>query len=479
MTGAFAGAFKNPTLLAMLGSVAAHGVIVLASTLNPANQSSSNSLRIVNLAPPTAAPKTNNGLGNTLSVPNDLPPINLGDIPQLSPLPDVSKLTLPPSQSFYVGSGTPSLSVGKLPIANVPQPSMPLSQLPIYGIPTLPQQGGSGSVPLQLPTNQNFSRNGTSASANDPSQLRYPEYSAPQSSTLPSLAAGDFHNSDLVNLYTQPSGPSSESGNQTAMAPGNLPSPLPQGSGTPTSDISPETRGGFKTWLQAQSQVYNQPLSAQSGPALVAVYPESDCDLKQSSSAIISAIYGPDGGIAPNPDAIQVLESASTISMNNAAIAAVRAYRPPAASIYQAFNFKVDIPYIAAACEAANPRPSATPTSSPSPTDSPKQKRPTPSQTTSPTPSSTGTPKGSPDTSTKTPASPAASPSPEPRSGPSNTASPSVAPQTSASPSPNVPAPSNGPETSTSPEPAPIGGGDSPLGPLPSPSIVPAPTPSP
>ncbi|HEY9824356.1 MAG TPA: hypothetical protein V6D19_02845, partial [Stenomitos sp.] len=452
------------------------GVIVVASTLNPANQSTSNSLRIVNLAPPTTAPKVNNGAGNnTLSVPNGLPPINLGDVPQLSPLPDISQLNLPPSQSFYVGSGTPSLSVGKLPIANIPQQSMPVSRLPIYGIPT----GGSGSVPLQLPTNQTFASGGTSGAANDPNQLRYPEYSAPQSSTLPSLTAGDFHNSDLVNLYTRPPSNTTEPNNQTAMTPGGLTSPLPQGSGIPTSDVSPETRGGFKTWLQAQSEAYGQPLSAQSGPALVAVYPEADCGLKQSSSAIISAIYGPDGGIAPNANSIQVLESASTVSMNNAAITAVRAYRPPAAGIYQAFNFKVDIPYIAAVCEAANPGPSATPTSSPSPTDSPKQKRPKPSQTASPTPSSTDKPKGSSDNSTKTPTSPAASPSPEPRSGPSNAASPSVSPQTSASPSPKVSAPSNGPEAATSPEPTPVGGGDSPLGPLPSPSIVPEPTPSP
>ncbi|NJM76001.1 MAG: hypothetical protein HC852_09675 [Acaryochloridaceae cyanobacterium RU_4_10] len=55
----FSGAFRNPTLMAMLGSVGFHGVLVLFSALRPAD-SQTNHLRIVSIAPPSVskAPQT-------------------------------------------------------------------------------------------------------------------------------------------------------------------------------------------------------------------------------------------------------------------------------------------------------------------------------------------------------------------------------------------------------------------------------------
>ncbi|MGB8702573.1 MAG: hypothetical protein WCD18_24430 [Thermosynechococcaceae cyanobacterium] len=466
MSRSGSGALRNPTVLAMLGSAGIHVVLVAMSALSPADSQQGNQLRIVNLAPGTLLPKPSGipgmpGMpGTTLPVPNGLPPLNLGNVPDLGPLPDVSAFRAPLSQSFYTGSGTksPAFSLGNLPISNIPQASIPTTKLPNSGRFGLPNNTDNGTVPLRPPTLSPFTGFPSSgASGVTPNNSNY---GVAQNPNLPQLNPGGFQNNDLANLYAKSSPVPPP--NPTFPTGPSLPSDAPTNSTEPlveSSDwgISPQVRGNFKNWLQAQSDRRGQTLSAQAGPRLTATYPPGACASKQEGSAVISAVYGPDGSLANGADSVQILQSATSMTLNRAAISAVEAYRPPAAGIYQAFNFTVDIPYSATVCQP--PKSSETEKSS---KPKPKSKaKPTPSPSASPEPRQGATP--------KPPSAQDLQPAPS-QTLPLPSANPSPFDSPSPSPTPQSVVPSPKPQLSESQE----------LAPLPSPEIaVPESTPKP
>jgi hypothetical protein len=535
MSESFRGMMQNPTVVAMLGSTAIHGLLVVTSAFSPAESQSVDQLRIVNLAPPSSStndPSSKPNPNNNLLVPNDLPPISLGEVPQMAPLPDLSQFStpnIPPSQSFYAGDAR-SLSVGKLPTTNPPQRSVQVSRLPTYGVPNFrtpnygtPNLGSSGlsssggnppPSPNGLPNSNGLPNNGAglippqsvlgplsegtfpgsgsapSGQSSAATQPNYPGYNVSRNPGLPQLSGEPLRNSDLVDLYARPNPE-----NATAKSPVENPSVNPASPGA----VTPGTRDSFKKLLQERSAAIGQPLSAQTGPRLTAAYPASACGTKQDGLAIISAVYGPKGALATDFKAIQVVQPAATPALNQAAIAAVKAQpQPAAAGIYQAFNYTVDIPYSAAACgRAATPaKPVQT---SPAPSSLPVVPKPTkiPLPSTPPVPLSAPTAIPSP---IGKPIAPQASPSP--RTSPSLPGAASPAPvsspkPSSAFPSPDfipsreVPPPSKpSPDASVAPprpqpQPSPVETtpqatpptGD--IGPLPSPAITAPETPQP
>jgi hypothetical protein len=420
-----AGTFLNPTILAMVGSVGAHGILVLISALHPA-EGQQNTLQVVSIAPQGSATKVQKP--GTLSVPNELPPINLGKIPQLPAAPDISIAKIPPSQSSYMGS--PSKAIGKLPIYNVPIQSFPGSAVPNVGQSGIPNSilGGVGPFGSTGSTFGGAGSTGNSRAGSTPNR----GYEA-----LPSPVLPKFPQSSGNDLSTPNSGASAT--NPVAM-----------------DTISAQARKKYKDSVNLQSQRYGQKLSAQIGPWLRADYPPQACASRQNGFAAVSGLYGPDGIIVSSDDAVQVLQASDPV-FEQAAIAEVTRYRANAAGIYQSISFKVDVPYSSSVCLSAQPKssPTSTPktdsTASPSPSGQPTQtSSPQISPQISPEPSPQGQPLVPPKTVPITPEPSSISP----------------APVQSSAPESSTPAPTGG----ASPSPAP----DSPsLEPLPAPSIAP------
>lgn len=341
----------------MLGSVGIHGVLAIVSLLHPA-ESQTNSLRIVSIAPQPAVPK-NPGLG--LPVPNSLPPINLGKVPQLPPIPSTSAIKIPPS--MYI----PSSGALKLPkITNPPIRS--------FAPPSLVNPNEApGNIGTLVPPNVPPGNNGASTPSSPSGRATpdYSQYSVPRSSNLPKLSSGEFQQNS-EGLYARSSSPSSSE------------SPLGP---APVGATSSEVRAQARTWLQAQERRYGQKLSLQGGQSLTADYPVEACPSQQQGVARVAAIYGPNGIVATR----EIIESAPNPILDKAAIAEVDRFRPEAANVYQAFNFMVRIPYSTTVCEAAQPKPS--PTQAPSseasdrPSSNPQPSSPQPSNNSVPQPS--------------------------------------------------------------------------------------------
>jgi Gram-negative bacterial TonB protein C-terminal len=365
----FTEVFRNPTALAMIGSVGVHGVLVLFSAMKPADSLPA-PLRVISLDPGSSTTDLNALLApnNSLPVPNALPPINLGDVPELSALPDISKFRNP-SQSVFLGSDPSAIDFGKLSIANPPQKSVLGAQGRVYGLslPKIPRQGGANSSlsPLE--------RTPSSGQLSGVPLPDYSKYTVIPNQAPPNLNPGSNQLSSGSALTT-PYEPFSASPSPSV-------SPDPAASGNNAAPV----RASYTGWLAAQSQAFGQPISTQPGPRLTAEYPASACNSKVQGSAIIAAVFGPDGAIAKSDSAIQVLQSAETLALNRAAIAAVESYRLPTPSgIPQAFNFTVDIPYSDAVC-----RGESTPANSVKPSPSLKETlQPTSTPTVSPSPAS-------------------------------------------------------------------------------------------
>lgn len=409
---------RNPTLIAMLGSVGIHGALAIFSVLHPA-ESQTNHLRIVSIAPQPVAPKSQ---GTGLPVPNSLPPINLGEVPQLPPIPSTSAIKIP--SSMYIPSSG-SLKLPKItnpPIRSFVPPSLANPKGAPNSIGTL--------VPPNIPSGNNDAS--TPSSSLGRATPDYSQYSVPRSSNLPKLASEEFQKNN-ESLYARSS------------------SPTPSSSETPpgvsVGDTSSEVRTQARTWLQAQERRYGQKLSLQAGQSLTADYPIEACASQQQGVARVVAIYGPNGTVATR----EIIELAPNPILDKAAIAEVDRFRPEAANVYQAFNFAVRIPYSTKVCEAAQPQPSPTQIPSPEASDRPTS-NPQPSN---PQPSSNSVPQ---------PSFPPAKPLPEPKG---------IAPAEPIPPD-QVQPPPQAPQPSATPKPAPTGAADSPnLEPLPNPSIVP------
>jgi TonB family protein len=465
----FSKTLQTPTVLAMLGSAGVHVILIIISALKPA-EGQPQRFQIVNLPPKSSTNQTVPipGSGSTLPVPNGLPPVSLGNVPEMGALPDFSSFPLPPSQSFFtgsnLGSGLSSIDPNQLRIRNPPQPSFPNQPRPKSTSPTDP----NGVTPLQPPNTAQLPN--VIALENAPSNLSDPnsrQFSG-NNSKLSSLSAEPFSARNALNdLYGQkisqsPSTPA------TSTALSNTP-----GSEN-TDDVSTETkfvesRKNLTRWLAAQSLLNVHQMSAQKGPQLTAAYPIESCASQQNGTAVVAAVYGPDGSVSSQSGAVQILESAPNPVMNQAAIAAVSAYRVEPKKVPQAFTFTVDIPYSSAVCASAQPKsspkrsPSASPSASPKPSNTPSQS----TQRSSPKP----TRPSSAQSSTPSPSIPASNPTPSSVPQPP-AASPSVmTPESPSSASPSSSAPPSIIETApSSPN----------MEPLPSPSIsVPESTPAP
>ncbi|MCG9891703.1 MAG: energy transducer TonB [Thermosynechococcaceae cyanobacterium MS004] len=459
-------ALQTPTILAMLGSAGFHIILVAASALNPA-ESQPNRLQILSIAPNPATQglPTAPGANNNLSVPSDLPPINLGNVPQLGALPDPSTFALPSSsQSFFAGTSPGSINLDGIRTLDVPQRSFD------------PAQFGGGSnfsngtapFPLQPPNTAqlpsiaggNFQASG---SGTDPSQL-----SADGTAPVGPIAPAPLSNQDLIALYAgEPnSAGSNAAGPNTAdpNSPVSLASPNAVTPEVPPSEtISPEVRGRVKVAHSANEKLLGQNMPIQRGPRLAASYPAAACDSKQEGSAEVYGVFGPDG----SNKIAEVVAGAPSLSLNQAARAAVKAHSVAAAGANQAIIFTVDIPYSAAVCgeqsepssdktpqapsgSSASPKPSATPSGTPStPPERPSSRQPASSPTTTPKPPSTETNSPS--------SSPSVSPSEGSSGAPSSTPLQSPVPEPSASnsPEPEPSTPPEAPKASDTPEPQP------------------------
>jgi hypothetical protein len=495
----FARALRNPTVLAMLGSAGVHLVLVLISALKPA-EGQPQRFQIVNLPPKASTNKLatnpnpanpNNPNGSNLPVPNGLPPMSPSDIPpQFEALPDISTFRMLPSQPSFSGInpglGSASIGINKLRTRDLPQRSFPNVQRPKSGWPTVPNVP-NGSIPLQPPDTRpeqlpvlnpldNPPDNSSGNSSSVPSSANASQFSAADRSKLSALTSTPFSAKEF--LYGQQPPQSSPTPNNSA-ASSNIPGTESTGNSTPGSSL--ESREKFARMIDAQRLRVVQKFSVQKGPQLAAAYPQESCGSQKNGTAIVYALYGPDGAVAQESDAIQVLASAPDEAMNQAAIAAVSTYRPKARNVYQAFTFPVDIPYSAAVCQAAQPK------SSPAPTQSPK---PTKGKSVAPSPSATPSnlPSGNPQSSSPTPTPSASqSPSPLPSAPTSNPVPSSVSQPSSASPiaptpeTPTPETPSPAPSASALPSPPTETTGPSApsLEPMPSPSIaVPESTPA-
>jgi Gram-negative bacterial TonB protein C-terminal len=362
----FTEVFRNPSVLAMIGSVGVHGVLVLFSAMKPADSLPA-PLQVISLDPGSTTTNLNALLppNSSLPVPNGLPPINLGDVPELSALPNISKFRNP-SQSVFLGSDPSVIGFGKLSIANPPQKSVLGAQRPVYGLnlPKRPSQGGTSSSQSLF---------GGGLSSGQLAGVPQPDYSryAPNPNPTPPSLNPDSSQIGSGSALAKPYEPFSTSASPSA-------SPNPAAAGNNAAPV----RASYTGWLAVQSQAFGQPISTQPGPRLTAAYPLSACSRKVQGSAVIAAIFGPDGSIAKGNSVVQVLQSAETQALNQAAIAAVESYRMPSPSgIPQALNFTVDIPYSEAVCKAEstpeapiksspslkNSKPDSTPTNSPSP----------------------------------------------------------------------------------------------------------------
>jgi hypothetical protein len=189
---------KNPTILAMLSSLGFHGLLAIISVLNPV-ESQPNRLRIVNLAPANPASTNNNRISSptTLPVPKGLPPINLGNVPQLSDSMSTSPF-FAPNRSFTSGLSQSSIDIKKLRTADLPQRSFPITPRPDYSGITVP----NGIPPLQQPDTAQIpdlrgEKFRPSGLGTVPSQLDV----AQDPNVSPITPSAPLNNSDLVNVY--------------------------------------------------------------------------------------------------------------------------------------------------------------------------------------------------------------------------------------------------------------------------------------
>ncbi len=348
---AFEAFLRNPSILAMIGSAGIHGVLVLFSGLKPA-ESLPPPLSVISLDPGSSTTNLNGLLAsNGLPVPNGLPPINNGDVPQGPNAIDISK-----GSPFIGSSSNPfNAGLGGLQTTDTPQKSVLGSQGVVkVSVPNRPSTASKNSTPSQ---------GGQNPSGKPQAQPNNPYPGTNPNPNLPNLPAGT---NESVNGFPLPS----PSPSPIAIA-SPRPAPLSGGAAAPVRDT-------YVAFLQERAQFYKQSISTQTGPRLTAAYPITACSSKAQGSALLAAIFGPDGSISRDTS-VQVLNSAESQTLNNAAIAEVENYRVPLPTgLYQALTFTVDIPYSDTACNPGS-SPSPSTTISPSPTGTPTKPRSTPS----------------------------------------------------------------------------------------------------
>lgn len=358
---------QNPTVVAMLGSLGFHGLLVLTSGLKPTAELPQR-LQIINLAPRSAQQGPGkNSLNAAAALSTKLPPISLDHISKSWTFPDASKLS--PAQTFFAGTDLASIDLNKSQTMDLAQKSGAKlgAPVPIYG--SLPQPKSSlkqtsGNIFSDI-SNSIFSKQ-TPANSFGTTQLN-PTTSF-SSSAVPSLLPTPSTEPQAAPAEPLPNPPASSV----------TPSPSPRSSPQPTppeqidnpplptpAALSSETWETFSQWLQSHSLRNIREINAQVGPSLIATYPPEACASHQEGTAIIAAIYGPNGNLTSGSDSIKVLEPAPTVELNQAARAAVSKHHPPIINDYQAFTFEVNIPYSETVCEGSKQSVSSQPSEKP------------------------------------------------------------------------------------------------------------------
>jgi hypothetical protein len=328
---AFEAFLRNPSILAMIGSVGVHSVLVLFSGLRPAESLPPPPLRVISLTPGSSPTNLNSLLPpNGLPVPNGLP----GDIP--------------------VGMNAMDIAKASSPFVNLPSTDTP-------------QQSSAGAgavVKASLPKNPGkvFQKTGQSKTgdqnAKGKSQSKPEDYSIYKPDPNPSPLKVKPDSTDLAG------GASMAPSSSTAL--GNLGSSAP-----PTGTVDTGIKEAFGVFLQERSVFYKENISSQS-VSIASDYSPETCQNKSQESATIGAIFRSDGSFTQNEKDITMMSSASTGVLNDVAKAAVKSYRMPnPPGKYQAYVFTVDIPYSAALCKPKGSSPAASP-ASPSPEPSSK-----------------------------------------------------------------------------------------------------------
>ena len=432
--GSFSRNIRNPTLMAMLGSAGFHAVLAMFSLLKPA-ESQPGRLRIVSLVPPgTVQTALGAKKATTLPVPSGVPPINMSNVPQFGELPGTTPFALP-SGALLPKSNISSIDLRKLRTADLPQRSFSVAKSLDF---SQSASQNSGNLPSPTAGQMLANQSGNFGSSRSGTFVPPP---LPQNPAMPNVASGPMLNGNGLNgLYSgQTPAPFSSPDGSTVPSSSDPANPTDPGNSTesvgvpPVQASSPEAKSSVRNWLQAQSLRYGQQISVQTGRPLIATNASEACDAKQGGTVRVAAIYAPNKTFPLN-DAIEIIESASTPGLNQAASRAVRKFPIEPAGAYQSFTYSVAVPYSESFCQALQQK---TPASSPKPTD-----------TASPEPTPTGpelTPTG-PSKQTSQP-KPATEPAATPPSAQSNpTTMPTVPSRVRTSPlKPNLPSSNSSP----------------------------------
>jgi hypothetical protein len=322
---AFEAFLRNPSILAMIGSVGVHAVLVLFSGLRPAESLPPPPLRVISLTPGSRPTNLNSLLPpNALPVPNGL----LGDIPVGMNAMDIAKASSP-----FVN----------LPSTNTPQQSSAGAGAVVKA--PLPKNPGKASQKAGQSKTGDQNAKGKSQSKSEDYSIYKPDLNQVQ----PKVTSGS---TELA------SGPSTAPSSSTAPSPGNLGNPAPL-----TGTVDTGIKGAFGVFLQERSVFYKENISSQS-VSIASDYSPETCQNKSQESATIGAIFRSDGSFTQNEKDITTMSSASTGVLNDVAKAAVKSYRTPnPPGKYQAYVFTVDIPYSAALCKPKSSSPAPSPVS--------------------------------------------------------------------------------------------------------------------
>jgi Gram-negative bacterial TonB protein C-terminal len=332
----FKTALKTPTILAMLGSVVFHGLLVVSSGIVPPEPQPQR-LRIVAIAPkPLQGGHRTGSLKSNLFVPGTLPPVNLSQIPKSWKFPDVSKLTSR-TPFFFPRSTLSPINLDKIQMLNLPRKSLSEKAQRSVGklsAPNSAQQNDNSLLPGALTVNQTQS----------PQPSLVEPASPVESLSLPISPDTNKTNIPEVEQPSQSITPEPSEPSTAALPPS--PSVKVDSNPPPSSNaITSDTWTEFKRWLEAHSIRNAVAIKAETGPPLTAAYPPEACTTKQQGTAIIAAIYGPDGNITGGIDSIRVLRPSPTTELTQAARAAVSSYHPPASETYQGSSLRPFHPF--------------------------------------------------------------------------------------------------------------------------------------
>ncbi|HEY9847258.1 MAG TPA: energy transducer TonB, partial [Candidatus Caenarcaniphilales bacterium] len=310
---------RQPGRLAMLASVAAHGVLFAALPLLSLPSKPVNSQRVVDLVqlstaeqnrlPQFATPQT-----QLPSLPPNLPPLGL---PPLSGLPNYA-LEQPEAYSFK--SPAPQA---------VPSPVKPealgpiVIRAPVRSQP--PQQINPFSKTQPLPDAASY---GTTNSANLP----------PFPNKLPNL--------EPAVPAKEPFGLPPVPDVASASAPPTAPNPQPS--------LSPSSLpvNSAEAWLARAREISGDPKLSWQQQTISIPYPKAACKGRLAGSALVAALVAPDGKlVAANGtfNNLKLIDSTGYPTLNNAALSA-ESYSLPATGKYQAFAYRVPFAYSEKVC---------------------------------------------------------------------------------------------------------------------------------